>query len=283
MRIDAALLARMGVRHGRWQTIREKDGVGVYRIDGPDGRCVLKTFDQSEGRREIGNYRLLQSLGVPTPRLLRAADDALLLEDLDAGPVWRLCVAPDLADPAFAEALADWYRLLHDRGRAYAIEHGADLYEEPDALTPAALSWLRERSGTADAPVWALLEAGYDRLIERLRGLARTLCHNDFYYTHCAVAREGGAALAFDYHLLGKGYVYGDIRNVTSSLSTEAGEAFQRAYGPFDPLEKAVDDVISPLFTLLCACRLPRFPVWARSSLDSVTGGALERAVRLLL
>ena len=283
MRIDAALLKRMGVRHGRCTVIQEKDGIGVYRIAGPDGRCVLKTFDKPEDRREIDNYRLLQSLGVPTPRLFRAGDDALLLEDLDVGPAWRLCAAADLADPAFAEALAGWYRLLHGRGRAYVAAHGAALYEETDALTRQALVQLRERTSTADAPVWALLEAGWDRLAERLRGLARTLCYNDFYYTNCAVARDGTAALVFDYHLLGRGYVYGDLRNVTASLSPGAGEAFLRAYGPFDPLEKAVDDVVAPLYTLLCACRLPRFPAWAQASLDDLTSGALERAVRSLL
>ena len=283
MRIDEALLTRMGVRPGRCERIREKDGIGVYRIDGPDGRCVLKTFDNPEDRREIGHYRLLQTLGVPTPRLLRADDDALLLEDLDAGPVWRLCTASDLADPAFAEALAGWYRLLHDRGRPYAAAHSADLPEESDALTRAALAFLRQRSGAADAPVWTLLETGYDRLMYRLQGLPRTLCYDDVDYTNCAAARDGGAALVFDYHLLGGGYVYGDLRNVTVSLSPEAGKAFLRAYGPFDPLEKAVDDVISPLYTLLCAYRLPRFPAWAQTSLHAATGGALEQAVRFLL
>lgn len=283
MKIDSSFLERMGVRHGRCETIREKNGIGVYRISGPDGRFVLKTFDRPEDRREIDNYRRLHALGIPTPRLFCAADDAILIEDLSAGPVWRLCEEPDLAEPSFAEALAGWYRLLHDRGRAYAAAQGAELYEEADALTREALVWLRARSGTSDAPVWSLLAAGYDRIMALLRGLPRTLCYNDFSYTNCAAARDGSAALVFDYHLLGKGYVYGDLRNAAFSLSPAAEEAFFRAYGPFDPLEKSVDEVISPLFTLLCAYRQPQFPAWARPSLDCLTSGALDRAVRTLL
>ena len=73
-----------------------------------------------------------------------------------------------------------------------------------------------------------------------------------------------------DYNLLGKGYAYSDVRNVLSSLSEEAGNAFLDAYGEFDPTEKALDDVVSVVITLFLACQYDRFPGWAKRLIDEI-------------
>ena len=89
-------------------------------------------------------------------------------------------------------------------------------------------------------------------------------------YTNMVVAQDKSSALMFDYNLLGKGYAYADVRNVLSSLSEKAGKAFLDAYGEFDPIEKALDDVVSVVVTLFLACQYDKFPRWAKSLLDEV-------------
>ena len=98
----------------------------------------------------------------------------------------------------------------------------------------------------------------------------KTLTYNDFYYTNMVVARDGSAAFMFDYNLLGKGMVVSDLRNVTYSLSPAAKDAFLAAYGPFDPLEEMLDDVVSPVVTLWLACQRQSFPNWAVDALQEV-------------
>ena len=78
----------------------------------------------------------------------------------------------------------------------------------------------------------------------------------------------------FDYNLMGKGTAYGDIRNVTSSLSREAAEAFIQEYGgDLDEEQKKADAFIAPLVTLVNACRYDAFPSWANASLEELKNG----------
>ena len=78
----------------------------------------------------------------------------------------------------------------------------------------------------------------------------------------------------FDYNLLGKGIAYGDIRNVTSSLSNDASEAFIQKYGDnIDEEEKKADAFISPLVTLISACEHETFPSWAKGSIEELKNG----------
>ena len=86
----------------------------------------------------------------------------------------------------------------------------------------------------------------------------------------------------FDYNLLGKGYAYSDVRNVLSSLSEEAGRAFLDAYGEFDPIEKALDDVVSVVVTLFLACQSDKFPRWAKAILDELDTSFVAKIEYLL-
>ena len=122
---------------------------------------------------------------------------------------------------------------------------GEGLYDENDALTAENIEAVRARTG--ELPVWRLIEANWGRIRAAIDGARRTLTYNDFYYTNLAVARDGSSALMFDYGLLGKGYAYADIRNVLSSLSPAAGEAFLAGYGPFDAREEQIDGVANVL------------------------------------
>ena len=83
-----------------WQNVtvlQDKDGVTVARVASGGESYVLKCFQNAEFRREIQNYRILSSLGVPTIGVIASTDAALLLEDIDRSPIYRLGLAEDLA------------------------------------------------------------------------------------------------------------------------------------------------------------------------------------------
>lgn len=275
-----AELEKMGVRALAMELIRDKDGAAVARVDTAEGPRVLKAFHGGGQAREIGNYAALAALGVPTLRVYAATGSALLLEDIDGGKL-RRGVEADLGDGRTARLIARWYRELHSRGHEYAAEHGAELYDENDALTPENLEWVKERTGTAALPVWRLIGENWDRIRAAVDGARRTLTYNDFYYTNLAVARDGGSALMYDYGLLGAGYAYADLRNVCSSLSGAAQEAFLGEYGPFDEREAEIDAVVSVLNGLISACGRERLPAWSAGLIEELRGGLYGCVERL--
>ena len=275
-----AELEKMGVRALALELIRDKDGAAVARVDTAEGPRVLKAFHGGGQAREIGNYAALAALGVPTLRVYAATGSALLMEDIDGGKL-RLGVAEDLGDARTAALVARWYRKLHSRGHEYAAEHGAELYDENDALTPENLEWVKERTGTAALPVWRLIGENWDRIRAAVDGARRTLTYNDFYYTNLAVARDGGSALMYDYGLLGAGYAYADVRNVCSALRGGAREAFLEEYGPVDGDEARLDAVVSVLNGLISAYGRERLPAWSAGLIEELRGGLYERVERL--
>ena len=276
-----AELEKMGVRALAMELIRDKDGAAVARVDTAEGPRVLKAFHGGGQAREIGNYAALAALGVPTLRVYAATGSALLMEDIDGGKL-RRGVEADLGDGHTAALVARSYRELHSRGHEYAAEHGAELYDENDALTPENLERVKERTGTAALPVWRLIGENWDRIRVAVDGARRTLTYNDFYYTNLAVARDGGSALMYDYGLLGAGYAYADLRNVCSSLSGAAQEAFLGEYGPFDEREAEIDAVVSVLNGLISAYGRERLPAWSAGLIEELRGGLYGRVERLI-
>lgn len=274
---------RFGITPETVTRLRLKDGVGVYRVTRGQTVCVLKTFEKQDDRREIENYGILQTLGVPTLRLLASSDSALLLEDVEQSATLRLGREEDLRDPAVARRLAQWYRLLHGKGKAYVAAHGSGMYDETDAITPENMAFAALKTGTETSPAWALLQKNFDVFAQKAAAVERTLAYNDFYYTNLIVAKDASAAFMFDYNLLGKGYAYADIRNVTWALGKDANETFLEGYGPVNPAEALFDAAATTLTTLHFACQRDVFPAWANESLMQVRNGELERAILRLL
>ena len=126
-----------------------------------------------------------------------------------------------------------------------------------------------------------MLEQNYAAINDLLRKARRTITYNDFYYTNMVVAKDKSSAFMFDYNLLGKGYAYTDVRNVLSALSKEAGKAFLDEYSEFDPVEKALDDVVSVVVTLYLACLRDEFPWWARALLNEMDTTFIKKIERL--
>ena len=257
--------------------LQDKDGVTVARVVSDEKSYVLKCFQKDEHKRELENYRLLASLGIPTIRVIASTDSALLLEDIDCSSTYRLGIEEDMSDSEVTRRIAVWYKLLHSQGYGYVCQSGESMYDEADFFTLENIACIKEKTGTQDAPAWVLLEQNYAAINDLLRKARRTITYNDFYYTNMVVAKDKSSALMFDYNLLGKGYAYTDVRNVLSSLSEEAGKAFIDEYGKFDPSEKALDDVVSVVVTLYLACLRDEFPWWAQALLDEIDTTFIEK------
>ena len=283
MDIINSTLQAMGVGNASIAEIRSKDGVSVYRVTTAHTSYILKYFAHEADRREIENYRMLQTLRVPTLSVVAHTDSALLLEAIAQSETLRLAVEADMHDPDIAARLAQWYKRLHAAGGAYVASSGAALYDETDVITPENMRYAAKQTHTEINPVWAFLDENFAAVRARIAALCRTLTYNDFYYTNMIVAKDRSAAFMFDYNLLGKGYVYADLRNVTSSLGSAAGDAFLQAYGDYDSAEILVDAVASPLTTLHFACKRNTFPGWAAEELEHVKDGTLEKAIKRLL
>lgn len=262
---------KIGIPCNNISILRSKDGVIVARIKSDAHSYVIKCFRNEEFKREILNYHLLSSLDIPTMKVITATDSAILLEDIDSSPVYRLGMKRDMNDPVVAKCIAKWYRQLHQRGYEYVALHGAELYDEADFFTLENIHEIKEKTATQKAVAWKVLEDNFDAIYEMLLSVRRTLTYNDFYYTNMIVAKDQSSALMFDYNLLGKGYAYSDLRNVISVLSPQAKDVFLSEYGVFDSFEAAVDDVVSPVVALHIACQRKQFPVWATKLIEEVS------------
>lgn len=274
-------LQRMNIAYDSLTLIRDKDGISVWRVISNDGSVVMKCFDKSEYRREIANYQLLNSLCIPTLRFIAHTNCSFIMEDVEYSP-YRLATKEDVSDPKIAIEIARWYKTLHKNGREYAKTQS--MFDECDAITIENINTIKEKTGTEELPVWKLIEDNFDTIRSSAMNLPRTLNYNDFYYTNLVVARDGSSALVFDYNLLGKGYVYSDIRNVCCSLGNDdARSAFLSEYGSYDQSEKLVDDVVDSLYSLYIACQREKFPNWANALLSMLKDGRMLLVVEKLL
>lgn len=270
-------LNNLGIACDSISILQDKNGVTVARIASNEKSYVVKCFQKDEHKREMENYRLLESLGIPTILVIASTDSALLLEDIDCSPTYRLGIEEDMSDPEVARRIAVWYKLLHSRGYGYVYQSGESMYDEADFFTLENIACIKEKTRTQDAPAWKFMEQNYAAINNLLRKARRTITYNDFYYTNMVVSKDKSSALMFDYNLLGKGYAYTDVRNVLSSLSEEAGKAFLDEYGEFDPVEKALDDVVSVVVTLYLVCLRKDFPWWAQTMLDELNTTFIEK------
>lgn len=118
-------LRELGLQNCAYTLLQEKDGIRVARVWRQGAPYIIKFFQAADFRREIANYRILAALGVPTLKVYAQTSSALLLEDAAHSPLYRLGTPEDLRDSAVARRIADWYRLLHQKGYAYAARHGS--------------------------------------------------------------------------------------------------------------------------------------------------------------
>ena len=267
-------LVEMGIRVPLISNIQSKDGIHVYRVESEGEKYILKTFDNPKDRREISNYKLLSALDIPTLPMMNYTETALLLPDVERSDRYRLGVESDMSDTRTARAVALWYKTLHDKGRKATL---TGLYAETDVITLENIDFIAVKTNTQNNPFWQRFHERYFEIRCRIDALPYTLTYNDFYWTNLIVAKDYQSAMMMDFNLLGRGYIYSDIRNVSSSLIDEAKEAFLSEYGTDQILasEETADAVLSPLVTLYFACKLEKFPVWAEQALQQLKSGVL--------
>lgn len=281
MQIVDSIIQKLGLHVETAELIRSKAGVSVYRLEASGKKLVLKMFLNPEDRREISNYRLLGELGIPTLPVLGYAEEALLLPDVSTSEKYRLGVEEDLQDVQVAEAIAKWYRRLHDTGRQYLTRNSVSLYDETDVITVENMVRAEEVTDTIDNPLWNVVKDNFDDMKKKIVKLPRTLTYNDFYWDNLIVSKDKTEAFMFDYNLMGMGMAYGDVRNVISSMGKEAAKAFCDAYGVngLDE-EKLADDFLAHMVTLCIASQREVFPAWAGESLEMLKNGKLLKNYR---
>ena len=267
--------------------ISRSKGTRLYRMRIEGKTYVLKRF-LGEDPLEPRAYGLLRELGVPTLPVHDSTPRALLLEDLDASPTWRLAGERDVAGRNGGRAVAEWYQFFHTAGRGLVKRGAPDwLRWEWDELTPEGILGVGRALEMEENPVWRFAADHLDGLRARARELPMTLNYNDFHWTNLALSRQLPLkAIVFDYHLLGIGLAWSDVRNVTCSLGPAAREAFLDAYGPTRPEERILDEPLSVLHALHVATARPTLPRWAVPCRERARSGqllaSLERAVALL-
>lgn len=270
-----------GVRNPVCSLIRSKAGISLYRVKSEGKSLVLKVFENQEDTREIDNYRILSALEIPTLPLLGYTKKAILLPDVEASADYRLGKESDLSDPQVARAIAKWYKILHTKGSEYLSGREIRMYDESDMFTVDNLRLIAEKTGTVGNVLWQAIMDNYGMIRSRIDALPRTLTYNDFYWTNLIVSKDCRSAFLFDYNLLGKGIAYGDIRNVTGSLSRRAAEAFMEEYGDdITEEQKKADAFIAPLVTLFSACERENFPFWAEASLEELKNSGILKHLK---
>lgn len=259
----------------RFELIRSKDRVWVFRCSFDGSPTVIKYFEKDDDMREIHNYQLLHRLGIPTMDVLEYAQRCLVLEDIAESKTWRLGIPDDLRDEQIAGRLAEWYFHFHEKG--INIPELPELYCETDCLTIANLNRLSERDPSLK-DITCYLQNHVGLFQKELAGLVRTLNYNDFYWTNMLVRKDHTAAMMFDYNYLGQGYRGNDISNVKSSLSVEAGTAFEDQYdmlyhGKYGVSrecerqnEERITSIVTPLITVILAYQKPDFPAWGEEA-----------------
>lgn len=275
-------LKKLNTPYSTINLVQNKDGVIVVRVQSGTKSYIMKYFQKKEFKREIKNYQFLDTLNIPTVKVFGFTDSAILMEDISQSDTFRLATKEDLDDVVLASKIAEWYKLLHTSSENFVKENIAELYDETDFITRESIEFIKEKTGTQNLPVWKLINDNFDIVVSKIRSLPRVLTYNDFYYTNLIVTKDKSSAFMFDYNLLGKGYVYSDIRNVCYSLGENAKNAFLEAYGEFDKSEIVIDDVASVLITLYHACKRKNFPCWADSALNTLKTD-YENTVRILI
>lgn len=263
------------------EEIRSKDGVFVYRVYIDKQPFVIKYFSNIDFRREIHNYQILASVGVPTINVISQTEQSILLEDICNSDDYRLGISEDLSDEESARLIAKWYKLLHAKGEN--VSNLSKLYNETDVIQKDSIAMIKEKSNTEDNKVWNLLLDNYHTLKSKISQCRQTLTYNDFYWTNLIVAKKKTSAMMFDYNFLGRGYRYSDIRNVCSSLSENAKAAFLEEYGEFDDREKIIDEGACILVDLIFGFQKESFPKWGEDSLELLKNGTLYKKVKKIL
>ncbi len=265
--------------------MRIKDGIYLYRFTYKELKCVIKYFKNEAYRREIFYYLLFKELNIPTINLYYINESSIILEDINESKHYRLGQKEDLGHPKVAKGLIKWYQTFHKKSTLYLNENKAllkELYSEYDCVTKDVVIDVLNKSNVLHHEYWQLFLKEFNRIKSLIEKHTVCLTYNDFYYTNFIVSKDFEEVIMYDYNFIGKGFIYSDIRNVSASLKGEAKETFLNHYTKYEPIEKAIDEIFSPIFTLYEAYKRDVFPNWANDELRKIKSGELKPFINQL-
>lgn len=275
---------KLGIKADSYEEIREKDGIALIRIKSGKNNFVFKYFDNTDFRREIRIYEILEEIEIETIKIYKKTKKSVLMEDITASDTLRLGTKADMSDSKVARSLAEWYKKLHEKGYEYLPKHSEYFYSECSVITRENLAFIKEKTKTENFPVWKTIEDNFVVIKTEIDGARKTFNYNDFYYTNLVVAKDKSKAFMFDYNLFGKGTAYSDINNVCWSLSKEAKKVFCDEYGRIDEHEKLVTEISTVLSSLYFASIREEFPDWGNELLDELCSpGYTEKLKKLII
>ncbi|MDY3006637.1 hypothetical protein HV819_08900 [Anaerococcus sp. AGMB00486] len=248
--------------------IREKDGIGVYRVETPGHSYVLKYFYNKEFRREISYYQTLKSLNIPTIQVFGSTQSSILLENINGSFEFRLGQKEDFENKNIIKALARWYKLLHKNGMKYAEDN--NLYSQWDYLSELNLYKMANKFDLSNEKSFINFMNFYPRICEKMRNAKKTLIYQDFYYTNMVVSIDESKAFMFDYNMLGKGSYISDILNVTYWFSKENKQLFIDEYGGIDYQLLNLEKLIAPFIALIIAMERNVYLSWTQDAKDTI-------------
>ena len=236
--------------------IRYKDGIFVGSVEILDQKLVVKYFENPQHAVEIKYYKLLNFLGVPTPKFYYASNNLLVMENLNFNTSYHLATADDLKNKNTITALARWYKTLHTQGEMLDL---TNFYSELDFITKENLESLKailQNSENLD-----LMLDNYEQIKNKINTLPLTITYNDFAEENM-IAGEN-FAMMYDHNKMGKGLRFFDIQNVCFMLDDDMKKAFCDEYGEVPEIEKVAYNLLIPFITLIMASKMPKFPGWA--------------------
>lgn len=262
--------------------LSKRHGSTVYRLKRGGRSVVMKCFSAEADKVEIEAYKLLMEQGIPLLPVHSVTPTAIILEDLADSDDWRLAAEADVEKQDVGAAVARWYRLLHEAGFRLTASRNppAFLKRECDDLTSESVHATGHKLSLAGNAVWKLSADHIEDMKQAFREFPETLNYNDFHWTNLALSRsEPLKAVVFDYHLLGIGPAYCDVRNILGSLGEAAGGAFLAEYGHVDEGPKVLDAPLSVLYSLTVAAGMDLRPKWVEGCIRCASSGELERLI----
>ena len=236
--------------------IRYKDGIFVGRVEIDNKNLVVKYFEKIEHAIEIANYKLLQTLGVLTPKIFFSSDNLLVMENINFNPNYHLATAEDLKNKEVITSLARWYKTLHQAGKKIDV---SSLYSELDFITIENLKMLQNILPNCEN--LELMIDNFDKIKNKIDSLPVTITYNDFAEENMIAGKN--IAMMYDHNKMGKGLAYFDIQNVSFMLDDDIKRTFLNEYGPIPEIEKLAYELLIPFITLIMASQMPKFPNWA--------------------
>lgn len=253
--------------------LSNKDDVIVLELIDMPNKPILKYFGNNEFRREIYYYNLLRNNSIQTINVINSWEDAILLENIKNNSKYRLATQEDLLNKEIVEALAKWYKKLHNKA-LLKDENSRINYSEFDLLNSEELDILMEKSSYGNEKYWKQLQEMISRFYPYYLS-NQSITYNDFYFGNVIVSKDLKNAFMFDYNFLGRGLPYFDVSNVLSGLEPKMHDVFLLAYGEIDEFEKDINSVISPIIALIIAFKKDVFPKWAKVYFDKLVSNEL--------